>query len=127
MKSDLNFPQPIKAEDFLKMKFLDPPTYGWQLKKSTLVLTYKKVMYEVDLERCLTSESVLDWIFQVRQKIWATPECMTGLLNLLDTILHPQVNLCSWGQRKILTNQDVKRLVREVESAESRGESATQE
>lgn len=41
-------------------------------------------IYDVDLERCNTPAEVLDWIFQVKQKTWCTPEIIFDLLPWWD-------------------------------------------
>lgn len=51
--------------------------------------------YEIDLERIGSSATVLDWIFQIRGKTWATPTVLRDLINALHDILDPQANLCS--------------------------------
>ena len=40
--------------------------------------------YEIDLERCTNSAQVLDFIFQVQGKQWATPKLMFNLLRAFD-------------------------------------------
>jgi hypothetical protein len=32
----------------------------------------------------------LDWIIQVKQKVWATPQVMSDLLDAIKMILNPQ-------------------------------------
>jgi hypothetical protein len=51
--------------------------------------------YEIDLERIATSASMLDWIFQIRCKAWATSVVQRDLNNALHDLFHPQANLCS--------------------------------
>jgi hypothetical protein len=51
--------------------------------------------YELDLERVADSAGLLDWIFQIHGKSWATARVTKDLLNALDSILHPQASLCS--------------------------------
>jgi hypothetical protein len=53
--------------------------------------------YEVDLESINQSSALLDWIFQIGGKTWATARVTKDLLNALDDILHPQRYLCSGG------------------------------
>ncbi|MGI8514051.1 MAG: hypothetical protein ACR2NT_02735 [Acidimicrobiia bacterium] len=67
--------------------------------------------YEVDLERCLTSAQVLDWICQVAGKTWADDQTLAGLVRAIDDILHPQGTLCSFGTSRTITRPDVKGLV----------------
>lgn len=53
--------------------------------------------YEIDLESISQSSGLLDWIFQVGGKTWATARVTKDLLNALDDVLHPQRYLCSGG------------------------------
>jgi hypothetical protein len=73
----------------------------WQLDAKYLTLQYVtdtgRVLYEVDLDRCLTSAAVLDWIAQVRHKVWADDRVIAGLVHALDDVLHLQSNLCGCG------------------------------
>jgi hypothetical protein len=60
--------------------------------------------YEIDLEQIRQSSRVLDWIFQVAGKTWATARVTRDLLNAFDSIFHPQRNLCSGGANKVIAN-----------------------
>lgn len=40
---------------------------------------------------------MLDWIFQVHSKTWATPQDIYGLIEAFDDLLYPQANLGSGG------------------------------
>ena len=85
-----------------------PMTHGrrwgdWQLDGERLTLDYRPGgiwRYELDLQRNHDSASILDFIFQVRQKGWATPTVLADLLNAVEDIFRPQQNLCSWGHNK---------------------------
>ena len=50
--------------------------------------------YEIDLERIRDSAALADWIFQIREKAWATSRVLRDLLNALDDVIDPQANLC---------------------------------
>ena len=50
--------------------------------------------YEIDLERISDAASMLDWIFQIAKKTWATAKVTRDLLNALDDVIHPQKHLC---------------------------------
>jgi hypothetical protein len=67
--------------------------------------------YYVDLERCLTSAQMLDWIIQVAGKTWATADVLAGLVHALDEVLRPQARLCSLGSSKTLTARQVRAVV----------------
>lgn len=54
-------------------------------------------LYWWPLDKCCDSPQVLDFLFQVNAKTWATVEIRAGLLNALDDVLDPQANLCSFG------------------------------
>lgn len=85
---------------------------GWTLDRERLVLENKH--YEVDLERALTGAQLCDWIFQVRQHSWASPEVIAGLLSAFEDLLHPQANLCSGGENKEISTGQLEKLVQEL-------------
>jgi len=66
-------------------------------------------IYEIDLERCRTSAEVLDWIFQVQGKTWATAEIVNNLLEALDDLLNPQGTLCSFGKSSTINPRELLR------------------
>jgi hypothetical protein len=51
--------------------------------------------YEIDLERVRDSAAMLDWIFQIRGKSWASSRVMRDLLEAFHSIFYPQASLCS--------------------------------
>ena len=59
-------------------------------------------LYEVDLEKMTSSSKMLDWIFQVREKGWASPKDVGDFVQALDDLFRPQANLCSGGADKHL-------------------------
>jgi hypothetical protein len=73
----------------------------WRFDYKRRVLAYFNErghwQYEIDLDRCTTSAQVLDWIFQIVQKSWATDRVLSALLHALNAILHPQSTLCGCG------------------------------
>jgi hypothetical protein len=56
---------------------------------------YLSCWYEIDIERIHDSAAVLDWIYQVSEKFWATARVTKDLLNAFNAIFHPQASLCS--------------------------------
>lgn len=60
--------------------------------------------YEIDLERVRDSAAMLDWIFQIRGKSWATSRVMRDLIEAFDDLFKPQANLCSNGCNKVIQN-----------------------
>jgi hypothetical protein len=60
--------------------------------------------YEIDIEAIRRSSQLLDWVFQVGGKTWATARVTKDLINAFDSIFHPQQNLCSGGGDKIIQN-----------------------
>jgi hypothetical protein len=84
----------------------------WMYDGRTLVVRYREGThkYEVDLEKCTTCAELLDWIFQFRKKGWATSRGVGGLVEILNRLLHPQRNLCSFGkERGLLPKGDALR------------------
>lgn len=58
--------------------------------------------YYFDLDRTHSSAAVLDQIFQISGKIWATPRITKSLLTAITELVDPQANLCSGGAEKTL-------------------------
>lgn len=94
----------ISLTDFLKFK--EPrPTHGdtwgnWQFDANVMVLTFLPEDYEIALEECTSSAELSDRIFQLCNKTWMTPTDLGHMVQALDDLLHPQANLCSFGQDK---------------------------
>lgn len=72
---------------------------SWRLVPENLTLEHDNTYY-IDLEDMTNSAEMLDWIFQVRDKPWATAEVMSDLLRAFYDILDPQANLSSFGAEK---------------------------
>jgi hypothetical protein len=77
--------------------------------------------YEVDLEQCLDSAQVLDWIFQAAGKTWGDDRTITGLVNALDDVLDPQAALCSWGKGKTITKAQAREMALAAQARQERG------
>jgi hypothetical protein len=84
---------------------------GWRLNRDNYTLQLfdsdDHWIYEVDLETCTDSAQVLDWIMQTQCR----DERYDGLIDALRDVLHPQRNLCSGGQNKILTRAEIREIV----------------
>ena len=90
------------AADFIKKNERKSQKHGqrwgnWRLNAANLTLEHVNGGYYVDLEKMNTSAQMLDWIFQVRGKVWASDQDMGNLLTALDEIFRPQATLCSGG------------------------------
>jgi hypothetical protein len=75
---------------------------NWEFNKKNLTLRHSGAGkgYEIDLEECTTSAGVLDWIFQIESKTWASEEDLGYLVRALNVLLAPQDTLCSGGHEK---------------------------
>ena len=82
-----------------------PPADGdwwgsWRYNAKTLEIEYYeeegKYKYGVDLQRCNSSAEVLDWIFQVNDKMWCGYECTGHLVQAIRDLL--KRDFCSGGQ-----------------------------
>jgi hypothetical protein len=60
--------------------------------------------YELDLEQVSDSAGLLDMLFQVARKSWATARVTRDLLSAIESIFRPQRNLCSGGGSKTISN-----------------------
>jgi hypothetical protein len=69
----------------------------WILDMGAHVLHHTEGCYDVDLDQMNTSAEMLNWIFQITGKTWATKEDLGDFLHALDYLLNPQGNLCGSG------------------------------
>ena len=76
----------------------------WRYNPNNLALQFRKTIgndysyYEVDLERCNTSAEILDWIFQVKNKVWCSDTDIADLLRAFDDLMDTvQDKVCSGG------------------------------
>ncbi len=88
-----------------RRRLFDGRRWGnWRFKESDLTLEYasprKLTPYYIDLERMDTSAVMLDWIFQINQKGWASVNDLGQLIRALNDIFEPQATLCSSGISK---------------------------
>lgn len=91
------------------------PAWGpWVLDRHRreLVIDDSTAGYEIDLDSCVCSAEVLDWICQIANKGWADDKCLAGLVRALNDILEPQDNLCSGGGNKVITSARLRSLVK---------------
>lgn len=74
-------------------------TYDPKLKTLTATREDGRTLYEIDMETIVHAEVLLDWIFQVTQKTWCTPQMQADLLYAFNLLLNPQETLCGWAIR----------------------------
>jgi hypothetical protein len=95
----------MSASDFLRYRPI-PLFHGrqwgkWWLDVKRLCLVYqpegRSGGYEVDIEQINSSAEMLDWIFQINNKGWASAKDIADLLEAFGDIFYPQANLCSGG------------------------------
>lgn len=114
-KKERGIEDTISGADFMDYEHplpQDGDTWGiWQYDAKTLVLfTREPYRYEIDLEACMSSAEVLDWIFQLAGKTWMNAEQLGNLIYALDDIIDPQATLCSGGRNKLF--KDISKYLR---------------
>jgi hypothetical protein len=89
----------------LKTKLKQNKWGRWKYNPATHCLEIEKQEggyishYEVDLDRCNTGAELLDWIYQVKDKNWISPDDVADLVYAVDDILESvQGTLCSGGE-----------------------------
>lgn len=70
----------------------------WELDQKNRFLDNVAEDYNIDLAGVRNSAQMLDWIFQIAGKSWATNDTIGDLVRAFDEIFYPQKNFCSWGQ-----------------------------
>lgn len=76
----------------------------WEYSKDTLEVIYHSPdgwQYGVDLERSNTSAQILDWIIQIAQKAWATPEDIGNLVRAFDELTEYDLQALIYGSQEI--------------------------
>lgn len=94
---------------------------GWVLTdhESGPSLDFPEGTYEVALAECNSSAQILNWIFHLKEKTWATQQVMDDFLTAINDILEPRANFCTGGlerkadgvviARKYISNPNWKR------------------
>ena len=91
-------PELISAADLMKPTPARSRWEEWQFDPVGLTLACDG--YEIDLEEIASSAAILDWVFQVAAKAWATPQVIADLMAALDEVLQPQANFCPGGMER---------------------------
>jgi len=100
----------------------------WKYHRTLFTLDYeprdRHWRYQIDLEECTSSAQMLDWIFQVSNKVarCLSREDVGHLIQALQDLLWPQANLCSFGSDKRM--DDPAEYLRKHTNSKSREESA---
>ena len=74
----------------------------WSYDKKRCVLMYRPKDYNVDLKECRNSAEVLNWVLEVNDKNWMTPEGLWDFVQAITALLNPQLNICSAGVDKVV-------------------------
>ena len=102
-----NYPNPPLGVELKDVQEVYPPLglfnnrqWGkWKLNIPARCLEHKtnpsQLPYQVFLGDINNSSSMLDWIFQVSSKTWATYKDISDLISAFEDIFDPQDTLCS--------------------------------
>ncbi len=69
----------------------------------------KTWFYEIDLELCVDSVQILDYVFQISNKSWCTPQIMYDLIKEIDKACqhkhqeNAQAVFCPFGANKTIS------------------------
>jgi len=86
------------------------PWGPWRYDKPRAVLIWEQEgrhRYEVDLERCTDSATLLDWIAQVAEKSDASPEVVGNLVIGLNELFSLQSVACGSGVNRQFNPLDI--------------------
>lgn len=114
----------IELGSFMKAKVpypADGDRWGkWRFDAKGLSLVFEengREQYAIDLTEMDSSAQMMDWIFQVNMKSWASRVDIGNLVEALDDLLRPQATLCSGGADKRMNAQE--HLRKRLESGEA--------
>ena len=67
-----------------------------------------ELLYEIDLERCVDAEQLLDWLFQIHAQSWCTHQLIGELMDFLDCLTGGlQGAFCQRGASKKVVWKDI--------------------
>jgi len=114
----------IELGSFIRAKIpypADEDRWGkWRFDARLLDLVFEengREQYAIDLKDMNSSAQMMDWIFQVNMKSWATREDIGNLIQALDDLFRPQASLCSGGADKRMNAEEYLRM--RMESGEA--------
>ncbi len=92
---------------------------NWHFVAKNFTLQFKPTgygrYYEFDLEKVTDSAYMLNCIFQLNSKAWATPEDIADLVKAFGRIFKPQRYLCTRGKdKKLDAPRYLRRYLREL-------------
>ena len=89
----------------------------WEFDEERLVLVHKIKdggVREVDLEKCNSNAAILDWIVQIKNKVWADDKVLADLVRKIDELLYLQGNLCGGALSGTHAEIDVVETIKKV-------------
>jgi|SRR5712691_4670156 len=90
-------------------KIKDGTKWGnWHLEASNLTLALQTAenKYKIDLESVTDSAEMLDWIFQLRMKVWVTNDIIGDLASAFRDLFNPQATICSGGHNRTINAKE---------------------
>lgn len=110
--ADLLSENPVK--DRAKQAFLRGEQLRWTVDWKRYMLQHEVPVYEIDLEELTTPAAMLDWIFQLTTKTWIHELDIACVVEWFGLLLDPQATLCSRGQSKTLTKEQIREKIDRV-------------
>lgn len=71
--------------------------HWWERTHELVLIKDGQVLYAIDMDTCINSAGVLDWICQACMKPFVQCDDAGWLVMAFDSLLDPQRNLCSGG------------------------------
>jgi hypothetical protein len=104
------FTDPITLEELMKMRFTPPSFVHWELVDDRY-LTYSPMDYQIDLYECVEPSEILDWIVQIKKKVWASDSVLAELVRAFDFFLRLQEHFCPGGKNRPQPATKIKHLI----------------
>jgi len=79
---------------------------SWQLDAGRSLLVHEKSRHEIDLLELNRPAQMLNCIFQVNAKEWASEADLGSLIQALGYVFDPKATLCSGGQDQRFSARD---------------------
>jgi hypothetical protein len=77
----------------------------WAFDPTALALILPTTGYQISLRKIRNSACMLDYIFEVNAKPWATNEITRSLLNAFQDLFDPRMTLCGAAAAETLNHE----------------------
>lgn len=65
-----------------------PPNKFWRYNKSNNTIVHIENIYNIDLDSCTNAKDLLDYLLQINEKNWCSPQCLKDLVSIFEDVCY---------------------------------------